>query len=161
MQKPQNETMSRGLNSAACHCGRFPRRAFLSDIGLGFAGLVLGSMFHRDGIARAATVDAAEFSAPTGRPMFPPRAKSVIWIFLSGGYSHLETFDPKPALNEHAGKTFDKAPFENPVTSPKHKARFRSVPADAINVRDVYPIIYPMQVGSKTYGQCGIGITDW
>src|SRR6185503_8091385 len=140
-----------------------PRRAFLADLGLGFTGLVLGSMFHRDGIARAGIpTTATEFtSAPMGQPMFAPRAKSVIWIFLSGGYSHLETFDPKPALNAHAGKTFDKTPFENPVSSPKHKARFRSVAADAINVRDVYPTIYPMQVGWKKHGQCGIEITDW
>src|SRR5436190_24352183 len=144
-----------------CHC--LPRRTFLADVGMGFAGLALGSMFWRDGVARAAENDASHsvWTPPNGQPLFTPNAKSVIWIFLSGGYSHLETFDPKPALNQHAGKTFDKAPFENPVTSPKHKARFRSVPADAINVRDVYPIIYPMQVGSKTYGQCGIGITDW
>jgi hypothetical protein len=85
----------------------------------------------------------------------------VIWIFLSGGYSHLETFDPKPALNQYAGMTFDKTPLENPVDSPLHKKRFRSVPADEINVRDVYPIIYPMQVGWTRHGQSGIEITDW
>lgn len=153
--------MSRGPHPPASYCGGLPRRAFLADLGLGFTGLVLGSMFHRDGIARAATAGAAEFIAPPGQPMFPPRAKSVIWIFLSGGYSHLETFDPKPALTEHAGKTFDKTPFENPIHSPKHKARFRSVLAESINVRDVYPTIYPMQVGWKKHGQCGIEITDW
>jgi hypothetical protein len=96
---------------------------------------------------------------PDGRPR--PRAKSVIWIFLSGGYSHLETFDPKPALNKYAGKTFDKTPFENPVKSPLHRKRFRSVPAEEINVRDVYPTIYPLQVSYKKVGQCGVEITDW
>ncbi|PYM16270.1 MAG: DUF1501 domain-containing protein [Verrucomicrobia bacterium] len=142
-------------------CGRFPRRTFLADFGMGFAGLALGSMFWRDGVARAAGEAHSAWTPPSGRPLFPPKAKSIIWIFLSGGYSHVETFDPKPALNEHAGKTFDKTPFENPANSPKHKARFRSVAADAINVRDVYPMIYPMQVGWKKYGQCGIEITDW
>src|ERR1041384_7314984 len=147
---------------SGCHCGRVPRRTFLADVGMGFAGLALGSMFWRDGVARAGADEThAVWSAPTGRPLFAPKAKSVIWIFLSGGYSHIETFDPKPALNQHAGKTFDKTPFENPVNSAKHKARFRSVLADAVNVREVYPMIYPMQVGWKQHGQCGIGITDW
>ena len=146
------------MNSSCHGCGQFSRRTFLADIGMGFTGLALGSMFWRDGVARAAET---LWRPPDGQPLFAPKAKSVIWIFLSGGYSHMETFDPKPALSAHAGKTFDKVPFENPIASTKHKARFRSVPADAINVRDVYPIIYPMQVGWKPYGECGIGITDW
>src|SRR4051812_24307842 len=87
-----------------------PRRQFLSDLGLGFTGLSLGAMLFQDGIARAA---AGEI--PSGEPHFAPRAKSVIWIFLSGGYSHLETFDPKPALTKYAGLTFDKTPLENPL----------------------------------------------
>src|SRR5947209_3820543 len=114
------------------------RRTFLADMGMGFTGLALGAMLQRDGIARA---DAAlGWQPPDGRPHFTPRAKSVIWIFLSGGYSHLETFDPKPALNQHAGKTFDQAPFANPLRSPLHNQRSRSVVAAEINVRDTYPI---------------------
>ena len=130
------------------------RRCFLADVGMGFTGLALGAMLAEDGVARA---DAP----PDGRPHFPPKAKAVIWVFLSGGYSHVETFDPKPALNKYAGRTFDKTPFENPVHSPLHRRRFRSVPAEEINVRDVYPIIYPMQVGYRPHGRCGVEITDW
>lgn len=139
-------------NDCACR----PRRAFLADLGLGFTGMALGAMLAADGRVRG-----AEHSPPDGRPHHTPRAKSVIWVFLSGGYSHVETFDPKPALNDHAGKTFEKTPFENPVLSPLHKKRFRSVPAEEINVRDVYPIIYPMQVGWKKQGQSGVEVTDW
>jgi hypothetical protein len=145
-------------------CSRMPRRAFLSDLGMGFTGMALGSILFRDGIVQVnAGVGLNPGSHPSGlgRPQFTPRAKSVIWVFLSGGYSHVETFDPKPALNQYAGKTFDKTNLPNPIDSPLHKKRFRSVPADTINVRDVYPIIYPMQVGFRRYGQCGIGITDW
>jgi hypothetical protein len=112
-------------------------------------------------LAEERRVHGVEDALSVGQPHFVPRAKSVIWIFLSGGYSHVETFDPKPALNTHAGKTFDKTPFENPVLSPLHKMRFRSVPAEEINVRDVYPIIYPMQVGWQKRGEAGIEITDW
>src|SRR5262249_18905277 len=139
--------------SAPC-CGCVSRRTFLADFGMGFAGLALGAMLHRDGIARGAEV-------PTGKPLFTPKAKSIIWVFLSGGYSHLETFDPKPALNKYAGKTFEQTPFPNPLRSPLHDKRSRSVVADSINVRDKYPIVYPMQVGFRKHGQSGIEVTDW
>jgi hypothetical protein len=135
--------------------GGCSRRAFLSDLGMGFTGLALGAMLADEGRLKAETSDS------DAGCHHPPQAKSVIWIFLSGGYSHLETFDPKPALNEYAGKTFDKTPFENPVNSPLHKKRFRSVPAEEVNVRDVYPTIYPMQVGWKKHGDSGIEVTDW
>lgn len=129
-----------------------PRRAFLADFGLGFTGLAVGTMLAQERTSHAgSSLD----------PSVSPKAKSVIWIFLSGGYSHIETFDPKPALNKYAGLTYDKTPFENPVHSPLHKKRFRSVPAEEINVRDVYPTIYPMQVGWRKHGQSGIEITDW
>lgn len=132
------------------------RRTFLADLGMGFTGLALGSMLADDGILRA-----AQHTPPDGNRHFAPRAKSVIWVFLSGGYSHLETFDPKPALNTYAGMTYDKTPFENPVNSPLHEKRFRSVVSADINVRDVYPTIYPLQVGFSKRGEAGIEVTDW
>jgi hypothetical protein len=140
-------------------CGR-TRRAFLSDVGMGFTGLALGAMLAEDGVVRAASPGSPTSSDVLG-VHGPARAKSVIWIFLSGGYSHLETFDPKPALNKYAGMTFDKTPIENPVLSPLHKKRFRSVPAEELNVRDVYPTIFPMQVGWNKHGDSGIEMTDW
>ena len=139
-------------------CQPRSRRVFLSDLGMGFTGLALGAMLSEDGIVRGAE---ASVLPPSGTPHHAPKSKSVIWIFLSGGYSHLETFDPKPALDKYAGKTFSETPFENPVDSPLHKKRFRSVPAEEINVRDVYPTIYPMQVGWKKCGEAGIEVTDW
>src|SRR5437867_10245051 len=106
---PSDENLSNTMKTSCCSCGRVPRRTFLADLGMGFTGLALGSMFWRDAVTRAAADEAhSVWTPPTGQPLFPPRAKSVIWIFLSGGYSHLETFDPKPALNQYAGKTFDK-----------------------------------------------------
>jgi hypothetical protein len=134
------------------------RRAFLADLGAGMTGMVLGAMLADESWIQAADSPALSSGSPLH---FAPRAKSVIWIFLSGGYSHMETFDPKPALNQYAGMTFDKTPFENPVTSPLHKKRFRSVPSEEINVRDVYPSIYPMQVGWQKHGESGIEVTDW
>src|SRR5262245_21105322 len=140
--------------SQACDC-RLPRREFLADMCLGFTGLALGAMLSLDRDARA------DQATPVAPAHFPARAKSVIWIFLSGGYSHVETFDPKPALNQYAGKTFAETSHPDPLKSPLHDKRSRSVVADAINVRDRYPIIYPLQVGFKKYGESGIEVSDW
>src|SRR4051794_10221633 len=102
------------------------RRAFLADVGMGFTGLALGSMLHRDGVARA---DEAHGSAPLhdGKPHFQPKAKAVIWVFLSGGVSQMETWDPKPALTKYADKTFADTPFADPLKSPLFKQRSRDV----------------------------------
>lgn len=151
-----------GQSSIPSHCrGGVDRRVFLSDLGMGFTGLALGALLAGEGVTRATAADEPSWSPPDGRPVFPPKARAVVWIFLSGGYSHVETFDPKPALNLYAGKTYDKTPFDNPLNSPLHRKRFRSVPAEEINVRDVYPTIYPMQVGFKPRGRSGIEVSDW
>ena len=79
----------------------FPcRRTFLADAGMGFTGLALGALLQEDG-----------YSAEPVKPHVPAKATSVIWIFLAGGVSHMESFDIKPALNRYAGKTFDETPF--------------------------------------------------
>src|SRR4051812_47263347 len=85
-------------------CGRIHRRTFLADVGLGFTGLALGSMLQGEGVVRASQESPA-WTPPDGRPHFAPRSKGVIWIFLSGGVSHLESWDPKPILNKYAGQT--------------------------------------------------------
>src|SRR5262245_27408228 len=132
------------------------RRVFLSDVGFGVAGLALGTRLHRDVAAR----DGAK--APDGKPHFRPKARSVIWIVLPGGYSHLETFDPKPALFRYAGKSYDDTPTANPLKSPLHAKRSRNVvSADVQKARPVYPSLYPGQVGFKKYGQCGMDVSDW
>src|SRR6187549_997611 len=66
-------------------CG-ITRRSFLADTGMGFTGLALSAMLHRDGIGRASEGNPP----PNGQPHFPAKAKSVIWIFCCGGTSHLE-----------------------------------------------------------------------
>src|SRR5262249_53440701 len=100
------------------------RRTFLADVGLGFTGLALGAMLHRDGSAASGSEN---WSPPDGKPHFAPKAKSVIWVFLSGGVSQLESFDPKPALNTYAGKTFSDTPFADPLKSPLFAKHSRDV----------------------------------
>src|SRR4051812_38066871 len=84
-----------------------PRRSFLADMGVGFTGLALGAMLHRDSFGQ----DASIWTPPDGRPHFAPKAKSVIWLFMIGGVSHLESFDPKPALNRYAGMSINETPY--------------------------------------------------
>lgn len=136
-------------------CGRINRRNFLADVGFGFTGLALGAMLERDGVVRAETTPHL---AIDGRPHFRPRARNVIWIFLSGGYSHLETFDPKPALNKYAGKTYSETAIPNPQQSPLFLQRSRSVVGFD---REVYSKIMPLQIGFKKHGQSGIEVSDW
>src|SRR6187200_3045206 len=125
------------------------RRTFLSDIGLGFTGLALGSMLR---------AEETKWSPPDGKPHHAPKAKNVIWIFLSGGVSQLETFDPKPALNKYEGKTYDESGLANPQKSPLFLARSRSVVGDD---RQLFTKIFPLQVGYKKYGDVGLEVSDW
>src|SRR5881275_2172610 len=101
-----NSIMRSARRSPADGCHRIGRRRFLSDLGMGFTGAVLGAMLFEEGIARALpTPTAPEL------PAFPARAKNVIWLFMLGGASHLETFDPKPVLHKYDGKTIGETPY--------------------------------------------------
>lgn len=90
---------------------------------------------------------------------FAPKAKSVIWLFMRGGVSHLESFDPKPALDRFAGKTIPETPFAD-VQDPEKLSRVRVVVVNDANGQQ-RNVIYPLQVGFKKYGQSGIEVSDW
>jgi hypothetical protein len=81
----------------------------------------------------------------------------VIWIFLSGGYSHLETFDPKPELNRFAEKTYQDTGYPSPFASPLFQARSRAV----VGGDRLHSKIMPLQVGYQPRGQSGIEVADW
>lgn len=126
-----------------------PRRSFLS----GFASLALGAMLHRDGYGAVGAVET-----PDGRPHFKPKVNSVIWLFMNGGMSHMESFDPKPMLTKYAGKTIAETPFAD-TQNPKRLAIERLVVPDGNgNQRNV---LYPLQVGFQKHGESGIEISDW
>jgi hypothetical protein len=91
------------------------RRALFCRIGGGFGALGLGSvladagLLAREGLVQAATPASTEAAVPSNplaprAPHFPARAKRVIFLFMNGGPSHVDTFDPKPALVTHAGQ---------------------------------------------------------
>ncbi|MCB1225723.1 MAG: DUF1501 domain-containing protein [Verrucomicrobiales bacterium] len=111
-------------------------------------------------IALASMLRAEEgWRPPDGLPMIAPRAKRVIWLFMRGGVSHMESFDPKPALNRYAGKTIGETPFAD-VQDPEKLKKVRVVVVNDANGKQ-RNTIYPLQIGSKRYGQCGIEISDW
>ncbi|MFT5467192.1 MAG: hypothetical protein ACI8UO_002296 [Verrucomicrobiales bacterium] len=131
-------------------CGRVQRRRFLKDFGMGFTGLALNSMLQAEEPA---------WGPPNGEPQFPAKAKSVIWLFMMGGTSHVESFDPKPALNRYAGKTFEESPYSKEVLESEFYRK--NVRDFAGTLRGLMPTIYPMQVGFKKRGQSGIEVSDW
>jgi hypothetical protein len=84
------------------------RRDFLSKAGMGFGALALAAMMADDGLMPGARGEVPEIDpmrplAPRA-PHFAPKAKSCIFLFMEGGPSHLDLFDPKPELQRQDGK---------------------------------------------------------
>jgi hypothetical protein len=129
------------------------RRTFLSAMSRGVSGIALASLLDAD-----ARGSASQWRPPDGLPHFAPKARSVIWLFMNGGVSHMESFDPKPMLNKYAGKTISETPFAD-VQDPRKLALERLVVPDANgNQRNK---IYPLQAGFRRYGKSGMEISDW
>src|SRR3954464_7479493 len=149
--------MSSDPNAKPLSCPGVSRRSFLLDTGMGFTGLALSAMLFKDGVARANPISA--YTPPDGRPQFAPRAKSVIWIFLCGGVSHLESFDPKPELNKFAGKSIGDTPYKD-VQDPEKLKLARVVVVNDANGQQRNKL-FPLQVGFKKRGQSGIDVCDW
>src|SRR5436309_9791941 len=88
------------------------RRQVLCKIGGGFGALGLASILADAGLlASEATIAPVRTTNPLAPkpPHFSPRAKRVIFLFMNGGPSHVDTFDPKPMLAQQAGKPISEA----------------------------------------------------
>jgi hypothetical protein len=109
-------------------CGRIARRRFLFQTASGFLGSAIGSLWADDGRMNEARLPGA------------PRAKSVIYLFMCGGVSHIDTFDPKD--NKHAGKIMDAIGFGDNNAPMK---------------RPVIPCLRTFQ----RFGESGIPVSDW
>ena len=94
------------------------RREMLGRCGMGMAALGLANLFATQTQAATATNPLA----PKG-PHFPAKAKRVVHLFMNGGPSHVDTFDPKPLLDKHHGQPL---PTPNLRTERKTGAAFRS-----------------------------------
>jgi len=115
------------------------RRAFLNRVGTGLSGIALASMLERDGFA-AKRVDPM---APRA-PHHPPKAKNVIWLFMEGGPSHIDLFDPKPKINELDGQPLP-ASFGKLIT--------------AMGTANNSLMGSPRKW--KQYGKSGLWVSDW
>src|SRR5262249_20791658 len=82
------------------------RRELLSRSGMGMASLGLAGLLANEGRSLGASLERDRAVSPLApkKPHFPGKAKRVIHLFMNGGPSHVDTFDPKPALAKYHGK---------------------------------------------------------
>src|SRR5215831_7891524 len=117
------------------------RRDFLTKAGGGFGMLALCALLEQEKL-RGAT---AETDPIAPKPQhFPAKAKSVIYLFMHGGPSHLDTFDPKPLLEKLDGQKLPES--------------FRNLRLQFTNTADA-PLLASRRKFQK-YGQCGMDVSD-
>lgn len=80
------------------------RREMLTRSGMGMGAVALTSLLGDTGRLQAASVNEAVNPLAPKAPPLPAKAKRVVHIFLNGGVSHVDTFDPKPSLAKYGGK---------------------------------------------------------
>ncbi|MEX2561004.1 MAG: DUF1501 domain-containing protein, partial [Pirellulales bacterium] len=116
------------------------RRELLQRTGMGLGALALGHLLGDSG-GLASAAQAAHPAQPLAprAPHFAAKAKHVIHFFLNGGPSHVDTFDPKPALAEYAG---------------------RNIPTGNLATERPTGAAYPSPFKFKKYGQSGIEVSE-
>ena len=119
---------------------QFSRREIITRAGSGLGGLALGYLLAQDGVKAAVKTDPLAAKPPH----HTPKAKSVIFLFMEGGPSHLDLFDPKPELEKLAGQPMPEK-FGRPITA----------------MGTANNTIMPSQRKWKQHGQSGMWISDW
>jgi hypothetical protein len=122
------------------------RRELLQRSGTGFAVLGMVHLLAQESQAAGVPTPNLRLQTPNAlapkSPHFPAKAKRVIHLFMNGGPSHVDTFDPKPALQKYAGQLL---PGGNPITERKTGAafpspfRFRRYGRSGIEVSELFP----------------------
>ncbi len=120
---------------------RRSRREFLTHAGSGLGALALTSLLGESGLAASTAGDALLAK----EPHHAPKAKSVIWCFMEGGPSHMDTFDPKPALEKYAGQPMPES-YGRPATA---------MPGTSNNT------LMPSQRKWAQHGESGLWVSDW
>jgi hypothetical protein len=120
----------------------YTRRDFLSRAGAGFGALALAYLLQRDSSPASSSPAVSPLGSKS--PHFAAKAKSVIFLFMEGGPSHLDTFDPKPKLRELAGQRLPQS-FGPIITA------MGEVDAPLLADRRQW----------KQHGQSGIWVSDW
>src|SRR6185295_14384286 len=117
------------------------RREFFTRAGSGLAGIALSSLLRQDAaFAASSAVDPMAAK----QPHHPPTAKSIIWLFMEGGPSHIDLFDPKPKLQDLDGQPMP-ASFGKVITAM----------GTANNTLMASPRVF------KQHGQSGLRVSDW
>lgn len=132
------------------------RREMLCRIGGGFGALALNSVLASEALASPGP-SAVAGSASAGKtmrgraynlaphaPHFPPKAKRVIFLFMNGGPSHVDTFDPKPSLAKYAGQSPDAIKIgdkRNPGTLMASPFKTMRVGQSGLEISELYPEI--------------------
>src|SRR5579862_4705916 len=122
------------------------RRQLLARMGNGFAGLSLAGLLADEAQATPVSDAALRTLHPLAprRPPLPAKAKRVIFLFMNGGPSHVDTFDPKPSLTKNHGKPL---PYSNLATERKTGTcfaspyRFNRCGQSGIEVSEIFPHI--------------------
>ena len=110
----------------------------LQKCGMGMGAIMLGNLLNSAGQVSGAEVHSLNPFAPK-LPQFAGKAKRVIHLFMNGGPSHVDTFDPKPLLEKYAGKPLPSGHYQ---TERKTGAAF------------------PSMFKFNKYGQSGIEVSD-
>ncbi|MFK7817153.1 MAG: DUF1501 domain-containing protein [Planctomycetaceae bacterium] len=114
----------------------FSRRSFLQQAGQGFGATALAAM-----LAGEATGTENQFSPK--KTHFTPRAKNVIFLYMDGGVSQVDSFDPKPRLDAENGKPFpaktEPTQFNNIGKTLKSPWKFQNYGESGIPVSDLFP----------------------
>jgi hypothetical protein len=128
------------MSSIKNFCGR-TRREFLWEAGAGFTGLALTGLLSQDGFFASEPIRNPANPLAAREPHFPARAKSVIFLFMYGGPSQVDTFDYKPSMYPLDGRTVNVRTFGRGG----HRNQGR--------------VVGP-KWNFKQYGQCGKWISD-
>jgi hypothetical protein len=134
------------MNDHDPRCHRYEpvcsRRDFLARSGIGLGAIALQSLLARDLVAASPAVPPSPL-APR-KPHFAPRARNVIFLFMEGGPSHLDLFDPKPLLNQLAGQPLPES-FGTVLTAMGESKS---------------PLLASQRTW-KQHGQSGLWVSDW
>jgi len=125
------------------------RREFLERAGVGFGSLALAFMLAQEAEADVKRAGGSVSPLMPKPPMFPTKVKSVIFLFMYGGPSQVDTFDPKPDLLKYDGKTLQTAvknageikTFGGGNNAPLMKSpyAFKKYGRSGIEVSDLFP----------------------
>ena len=120
------------------------RREFLSRAGSGLGAVALGHLLNGAGWLPQALAKESLNPLASKQPHHPPKAKSIIWLFMEGGPSHVDLFDPKPALDKLAGQPMPES-FGRPITAMGTGGN----------------TILPNQRKWNQHGESGLWVSDW